>query len=94
MEDVEKQFITSYNTILTQEAKKLCEDILVMIGEKEEMLKRKAEVFALCFLNHKLDGVETIELEKRCKNYLNNLYDFHCYERTFRSVKNDRKLKN
>ena len=50
MEDLEKQFITSFNNYLTQEAKKLCEDILVMIGEQDEMLKKKQKFLLYVFL--------------------------------------------
>ena len=94
MEDFTKKFITSCKSTLTQEGKEICEHILIVIGEQDEMLIRKANVFCEFFLSHTPDGVKTTELEKRCKNYLNNLYDFHCYERTFRSVKNDRELRN
>ena len=91
MEDLEKQFITSSNTTLVKEAKKLCEDILVMIGEKEEMLKRKAEVFADYFLNHKPYGVETTELQKRCVKYRDDVCNFENYKRSF---KENRKFLN
>lgn len=84
MEDLETQFITSYNTTLVQEAKKICEDILVMIGEKDEMLKRKAEVFADYFLGHKPYGVETTELEKRCVKYRDDVCNFENYKRSFK----------
>ena len=91
MEDLEKQFITSFNTTLVQEAKKICEDILVMIGEKDEMLKRKAEVFADYFLSHKPYGVETTELEKRCVKYRDDVCNFENYKRSF---KENRKFLN
>ena len=41
MEDLEKQFITSCQSILTQEGKEICEEVLVMIGAKDEMLMEK-----------------------------------------------------
>ena len=50
MEEFEKQFIYSCNTTLVQEAKKLCEDILVIIGEQEEMLKKKLQSTVVIFL--------------------------------------------
>ena len=42
MEDLEKQFITSCQSILTQEGKEICEEVLVMIGAKDEMLMQKS----------------------------------------------------
>ena len=84
MEDLEKQFITSSNTTLVKEAKKLCEDILVMIGEQDEMIMDKAEVFCRYFLNHKPEGVETTELEKRCVKFREDVDNFRYYKNTFK----------
>ena len=84
MEDLEKQFITSCNTTLIQEAKEICEDILVMIGEQDEMLMEKAEVFCNYFLKLKPDGVETTELEKRCVKYREDICNFRYYKNTFK----------
>ena len=84
MEEIKKQFITSCNTTLIQEAKEICEDILVMIGEQDEMLMEKAEVFCNYFLNHKPDGVETTELEKRCVKYREDVGNFMYYKNTFK----------
>ena len=41
MEDLEKQFITSCQSTLTQEGKEICEKVLVMIGEQDEMMMNK-----------------------------------------------------
>ena len=49
MEDLEKQFITSCQSILKQEGKEICEEILVMIGEKDEMMMKKALTFCEFF---------------------------------------------
>ena len=92
MEDLEKQFITSSNTTLTQEAKKLCEDILVVIGEQDEMLLDKAKVFCDYFLCHKPHGVETTELEKRCIKYEHDLRNYRYYKNIFRINKEELSL--
>ena len=84
MEDIKKQFITSCLSTLTKEAKKICEDILVMIGEQDEMLMSKTTLFCDYFLNHKPDGVETTELEKRCKKYIEDVSNFRYYKVTFK----------
>ena len=84
MEDLEKQFITSSNTTLVKEAKKLCEDILVMIGEQDEMIMDKAEVFCRYFLKFKPDGIETTELENRCIKYKNDYCNFRRYKLNFK----------
>ena len=83
MEDSEKQFITSCKSTLTQEAKEICEDILIFRGLQDEMLIDKARVFCEYFLNHKPDGVETTELEKRCKKYIEDLANFSYYQHIY-----------
>ena len=84
MEDLEKQFITSCVSTLTQEGKEICEDILIFIGLQDEMLIDKDKVFCEYFLNHKPDGVETTEIDNRCKKYLEDLANFHHYKHTFK----------
>ena len=84
MEDLEKQFITSSNTTLVQEAKKLCEEILVYIGEKDEMITEKARVFCEYFLHYDLSGMDTTELEKRCVKYRDDVCNFENYKRSFK----------
>ena len=64
MEDIEKNFITSFQSILLKEGKEICKKILVMIGEKDEMVLEKAKVFCEFFLSLKLEGVEDSELKK------------------------------
>ena len=53
MEDLEKQFITSCQSILTQEGKEICEEILVMIGDQDELMMKKALAFCEFFLSYK-----------------------------------------
>ena len=49
MEDLEKQFITSCHSTLAKEGKEICEEILVMIGEKDKMMIEKAKAFCEFF---------------------------------------------
>ena len=83
MEKLEKQFITSCQSTLTQEGKEICEEILVMIGEKDEMMLEKAKVFCEFSVNYKSDGVDTEKLIKKCKKYLEDLANFYHYKYTF-----------
>ena len=86
MEQIEKQFITSFQSILLKEGKEICEEILVMIGEKDEMVLEKAKAFCEFFMTYELDGVDTEKLKERCKNYLENLINFYKYKSTFKKV--------
>ena len=93
MEDIEKQFITSCQSILTQEGKEICEEILVMIGEKDEMKREQARVFCEFFLSYKLEGVNDEKLKEKCKNYLDYLIDFQRYNHAFKSIGLERREK-
>lgn len=86
MEDLEKQFITSFQSILTQEGKEICEEILVMIGEKDEMMLEKAKAFCEFFISYKLDGVNTEKLEERCRKYLEEIYNLYKYKEDFKKA--------
>ena len=86
MEDIEKQFITSFQSILLKEGKEVCEEILVMIGEKDEMVLEKAKAFCEFFLSYKLDGVNTEKLEERCRKYLEEIYNLYKYKEDFKKA--------
>ena len=83
MEKLEEQFITSLQSILTQEGKEICEEVSVMIGEKDEMMMEKARVFCDFFLNYNLDGVNCDKLTERCKKYIEDQGNFYHYKHTF-----------
>lgn len=91
MEDIEKQFFSSYQFTLTQEGKEICKKILVFIGEKDEMMIEKAKVFCEFFLSYKLDGVDTKELIERCEKYINNLNNFNHFKITLKQVNKERR---
>ena len=91
MEQLEKQFITSFQSVLLKEGKEICEQILAMIGEKDEMVLEKVRVFAEFFMTYKLDGVYTDELIERCKSYLDELENLHKYKLTFKRSNEYRK---
>ena len=86
MEKIEKQFITSFQSILLKEGKEICEEILVMIGEKDEMVLEKAKAFCEFFLSYKLDGVDTEKLEERCRKYLEEIYNLYKYKEDFKKA--------
>ena len=91
MEDLEKQFITSCQSILTQEGKEICEKILVMIGDQDELMMKKALTFCDFFLSYKLEEVNTKKLLERCKSYLGNYHNYQKYKRKFEEANYYRK---
>ena len=90
MEQIEKDFIKSYQSTLAKEGKELCEDILAMIDETDEMIMEKGYHYCNYFLAYKIDGVNK-ELVKRCKKYIENIDYFHRLETTFNQVNKDRR---
>ena len=91
MEDLEKQFITSCKSILLKEGKEICEEILVMIGEKDEMVLEKAKAFCEFFLSYNLDGVNTEKLTKKCKDYIGEYHNYQIYKTNFKEANSYRK---
>ena len=83
MEDLQKQFISFCQSNLAKEGKEICEEILVMIGGKDELMMEKAKAFCEFFLSYKLDGVNAEELLKRCKKYKEDLNNFKYYQHIF-----------
>ena len=63
---------------LELEATNICEEILNYMGENELMRIYKAKVFCELILCYNLIGVDTKELKKRCKKYLENFFNFSC----------------
>ena len=86
MEDLEKQFTTSCQSILKQKGKEICEEILVMIGEKDELMMEKAKAFCEFFMTYKLDGVDTKKLIERCKNFVKEYYNYQKYKVKFKEA--------
>ena len=93
MEQIEKQFITSYQSNLAKKGKEICEEILVMIGEKDEMMMEKAKAFCEFFCSYDLDGVNTENLLEKCQNYIDDLNNFYKYRSTFDKVNINRREK-
>ena len=91
MEKLEEQFITSCQSLLTQEGKEICKEVLVMIGEKDEMMMKKALAFCDFFLVYDLDGVNTEKLCKRCKKYIEEYHNYQKYKIKFREANYYRK---
>ena len=76
MEQFEKDFTSSCETLLVQEGDKLCKEVITFLDEDEEFLIDKACTFCKHFIGfmevNKLDTKYTLELEERCRKYLEN----------------------
>ena len=88
MEKLEEHFITSYESHLAKEGKEICEEVFSMIGDKDELMLEKANTYCR-FIDSKVDCVDK-KLVERCKNYIENVINFHRFESTFKKVNIDR----
>ena len=86
MEQIEKQFITSYESHLAKEGKEICKEVYSIIGDKDALMVEKAKAFCEFFCSYKSDGVNTEKLVEKCENYLENLNNFYKYKSTFKQV--------
>ena len=85
MEQLEKDFIDSMKSSLAKTSQ-ICEEILSMIGEKEEMKMEKAKVFCDFFRDYKC-GVNLVKLRNKCDRFLNYYNSYH----SFKKVSNERR---
>ena len=91
MEQIEKDFINTYLSILAKEGVEICEEIFVMIGDKDELVLEKALACCNFFTAYKLDGVNTEKLLDRCVKFNEKVSDFHKYKFVFDKRSNDRR---
>ena len=90
MEQIEKQFITSYLSILAKEGKEICKEVESIFDDNDELMVEKANTYCLFISSLKVDGVDP-KLVKRCQNYLDDVINFNRYKTTFNQVNNDRR---
>ena len=69
MEDLEKQFITSYESHLAKEGKEICKEVDSIIGDKDELMVEKADTYSRFISNSEVNGFDPMWIE-RCRNYL------------------------
>ena len=92
MEQIEKNFITSYKSLLAKEGKEICEEIESKFDVNDDLMKEKANTYCHFIFSLKKEDVDPKLLE-RCNNYFDNLNNFNRYNLTFIHVKNDREEK-
>ena len=88
MEQIEKQFITSYLSILAKEGKKICKGVESIFDDNDELMKEKANTYCQ-FIS--LVNCDDKKLVERCNNYIEKVNNFHRFESTFKKVNIDRR---
>ena len=90
MEQIEKQFITSYLSILAKEGKEICKEVESIIGDNDELMVEKATTYCQFISSFKVDGVDP-KLVERCQNYIDDVNNFMRFKSTFNQVNNERR---
>ena len=97
MEQFEKDFTTSCETLLVKEGNKLCEEVITFLDEEEDFMIEKSKLFCERFTEfmevNKLDTKYTLELKERCKKYLENVYDYQRIKFTLKEVNRGREIR-
>ena len=86
MEKLEEHFITSYQSTLAKEGKEICKEVDSIICDNDELMVEKANTY--CNFISLVDCVDK-KLVERCKNYIENVINFHRFKSTFNQVNND-----
>ena len=90
MEQFEKQFITSYLSILAKEGKEICKEVESIFEDNDELMKEKANTY--CQFISSVDGVDS-KLVERCQNYIDDVNNFNRFKFTFDKVNISRREK-
>lgn len=91
MEQIEKQFITSYLSFLAEEGREICKKVESNYYLDREIIKLKAYAYCRYIESHFSNKDQ--EFYKRCLNYMDKVHDFNRYESTFNAIKSERKNK-
>ena len=90
MEQIEKQFITSYQSILAKKGKEICKEVESIFDDNDELIKDKATTYCQ-FIS--LVNCDDKKLVERCQNYIDDVNNFNRYKSTFDKVNISRREK-
>ena len=90
MEQLEKDFITSYESHLAKEGKETCKEVDSIISDKDELMVEKAVTYCSFIYRSKSHGFDP-KLFDRCKKYLIEMSNYRSIKNTFEQVNLDRK---
>ena len=91
MEQLEDQFIISYKTYLAKEGKEICKEVDSMLGENDELLVEKAQIYSNFCLRFKKDVIDE-KLYERCNKYQNDMRNYRHIKVTLEDVSSFRKM--
>ena len=89
VEQIEKQFITSYESTLAKEGKEICKEVDSIFNDNDDLMVEKANTYCQ-FIDSKVDCVDK-KLVERCQNYIDDVNNFHKFKSTLKQVNIDRR---
>ena len=90
MEQIEKNFITSYQSTLAKEGKEICKEVESIFDDNDELTKEKDNTYCQ-FIS--LVNCDNKKLVERCQNYIDDVNNFNRYKSTFDKVNISRREK-
>ena len=85
MEQIEKQFITSYLSILAKEGKEICKEVDSIICDNDELMVEKADTYCYFISRSKSHGFDP-KLVDRCRKYLDEMRNYNLFKHTLEEV--------
>ena len=91
MEQIEKQFITSYLSILAKEGKEICKEVESIFDDNDELIVEKAQTYCSFCLWFKKDVIDE-KVYERCKKYLDDMRNYRDIKNTLEHISRTRKM--
>ena len=91
MEKIENQFITSCETALSKEGKKICKEVDQLIKDDKKFDIDKAQTYCSFCLSFKKDVMDE-KLYERCKKYLDDMRNYIRIKVTLEDISSFRKM--
>ena len=90
MEQIEKQFITSYQSTLAKEGKEICKEVDFIMCDNDELMVEKADTYCNFISHSKRHGFDP-KLVDRCRKYLDEMRNYNLFKHTLEEVNFSRK---
>ena len=90
-EKFENQLISSYESTLAAEGRKICKEVESLISDYNELLIEKANTYCLLYTDPKRVDINK-NLFDRCEKYLEDLTNFRDIKNTLKHISRTRKM--
>ena len=87
----DNQLLSSYKLTLAIEGETICREVDSILGDYEELLIEKANIYCLFFTDPKRFGFDS-KLVKRCKKYLDDMRNYRDIKYTLENISSSRKM--